>query len=172
MGERTNKRRLKMKRLMCCLLLSMCAFAAQAQNIPDTITLFGYTLKCDGQVVGKKGELGRRQDALKINCSLPNETANNRLHIDITTFGVEAKPTIQQMENILNKISGKEDEKYTFSCPGTNNIVGGHIHSSSFPSEFIILDTPTFTASIDHTITQHMFSSKSYLNQLCQWKPW
>lgn len=161
-----------MKKLICYLVLSTCVLAAQAQNIPDTVTLFGYTLKCTGQVVGKKGELGRREDALEINCSLPNETTTNRLHIRIKTFGVESKPTIQQMENILNKISGKEDEKYTFSCPGTNNIVGGHIHSSSSPYEFIILDTPTFTATIDHAITQHMFSSKSSLNQLCQWKPW
>lgn len=165
-----------MKKLMYCFLFGMCVVAAQAQNTPNTITLFGYTLECNSQVVGKKGELGRPSDAIKTECLLPNSShITSKLKVIMNSYGVTSKPTVEWMENMINKLAYKEDEKYTFSCPGSNKVIGGYIHTnSSFPSESITLDTPTFTVLIEHSLTskEPMFSSKKYLNQLCQWEPW
>ena len=161
-----------MKKLMCCLLLGMCAAAAQAQSIPDNIMLFGYTLACNSQLKEKKEKWGRPFDGFTAKCFLPNTSpSTSSLTVSMRTYGTTLQPTVEVLEDTINEIAG-ENEKYIFSCPRRNTIIGGVINSSS-PEETIILYTPLFTVNIFHRLlpTEPMFSSKKYLNQLCQWEP-
>jgi len=149
-----------MKKLVWIFLIGVCMLIVHAQTTSKKIPLFGYTLSCNTAI--QTGHL------LITNCSLPNTAWNEQLNIKITEYDSPIQPTQHQVEEILG--NDKKQDKYLFSCPGTNRIIGGAI-SSNVPFEWIVMSTPKFLLFIEHASAKESFSSKTYLNELCRWNP-
>ena len=147
-----------MKKILSCLLIGACTCVTYAQDTSKTIALFGHTLSCDNGI--KTGHL------LITDCVLPNSPWNERLKIKIINYDGTIQPTQKQVEEFLG--NDEEQEKFLFFCRRTNRIIGGAL-SSHLPFEWIAMSTPSFLMVIEHATTKQSFSSKNYLNQLCQW---
>ena len=149
-----------MKKLIWIFLVGVCMLTVHAQTASKTISLFGYALSCNTGI--QTGHL------LITNCSLPNAAWNDQLKIKITEYDGPIQPSQHQVEELLG--NDKKQNKYLFSCPGTNRIIGGAI-SSNAPFEWIVMSTSTFLFFMEHASAKESFSSKIYLNELCRWNP-